>query len=89
MQLEHDYDKGFTFCFLFGNTLFVGMPLLVALSQELMVAMVVLMSLPVMTVVPMIACANDNCGEYADGVTAVTLAVAVVTIPAVQLLAFA
>ena len=216
MRLEHDYDKGFTFCFLFGNTLFVGMPLLTALFPEkgmlylalfsiidqlvfwtvgiwlatgrdrayrftpksfitpntislalvfafialsvplppvlldtlqvinngtgalcmlylgalmyfsdwksvlkradlyvgiavkmvvlpivgghvmlllgvphdLAVAMVVLMSLPVMTVVPMIARAYGNCGEYAAGVTAVTLAAAVVTVPIVQLLAF-
>ena len=216
MRLEGDYDKGFTFCFLFGNTLFVGMPLLIALfpekgmlylalfsivdqlvfwtvgiwlatardrafkftpksfvtpntislalvfafvalsvpiphvvldtlqviyngtgalcmlylgalmyfsdwksvlkrkdlyvgivlkmiilpvigghimmltglSQELMVAMVVLMSLPVMTVVPMIAKAYGNCGDYAAGVTAVTLAASVVTVPLVQLLAF-
>jgi len=50
--------------------------------------MVVLMSLPVMTVVPMIARAYGNCGEYAAGVTVVTLAASVVTVPVVQLLAF-
>ena len=61
---------------------FVGMP------HDLAVAMVVLMSLPVMTVVPMIARAHGNCGEYAAGVTAVTLAASVVTVPLVQLLAF-
>ena len=61
---------------------FIGMP------HDLAVAMVVLMSLPVMTVVPMIARAHGNCGEYAAGVTAVTLAASVVTVPLVQLLAF-
>lgn len=77
MSLEEDYDKRFTFCFLFGNTLFVGMP------YELAVAMVVLMSLPAITVVPVIARSNGNCGEYAAGATAVTLAVSVVTVPVV------
>ena len=62
--------------------------MLTGLSQEIITAMVVLMSLPVMTVVPMIARAYGNCGEYAAGVTAVTLAVSVVTVPLVQLLAF-
>ena len=52
-------------------------------SAELSCAMVVLMSLPVMTVVPMIAKANGDCGDYAAGVTAVTLAASVVTVPLV------
>ena len=34
MRLEGDRDKVFTFCFLFGNTGFVGIPLLVALFPE-------------------------------------------------------
>ena len=34
MRLKGDRDKVFTFCFLFGNTGFVGIPLLVALFPE-------------------------------------------------------
>lgn len=55
-----------------------------SLSNELVTTMVILMSLPVMTVVPMIAKAYGNCGEYAAGVTAITLAVSVITVPFVQ-----
>ena len=58
------------------------------LSPDAMVSMVVIMSLPVMTVVPMIASMYGNEGEYATGITVVTLVLSVVTIPLVQLLAF-
>lgn len=61
---------------------------LLGIPHEMAVAMVVLMSLPVMTVVPMIARAHGNCGEYAAGITVVTLAASVITVPLVQLLAF-
>lgn len=61
---------------------------LLDIPHEMAVAMVVLMSLPVMTVVPMIARAHGNCGEYAAGITVVTLAASVITVPLVQLLAF-
>lgn len=61
---------------------------LLGIPHEMAVAMVVLMSLPVMTVVPMIARAHGNCGEYAAGITVVTLAASVITVPLVQLLTF-
>ena len=69
----------------------VGGHLLMAIggiSPDAMVSMVVIMSLPVMTVVPMIASMHGHEGEYATGITVITLVVSVVTIPLVQLLAF-
>ena len=62
--------------------------MLIGLPQDMMVSMVAIMSLPIMTVVPMIASMNSNEGEYATGMTVVTLVVSVATIPLVQLLAF-
>lgn len=60
----------------------------IGLPQEFCIAMVVIMSLPIMTVVPMIAKQNGHEGDYAAGMTVVTLIASVVTIPLVQLLAF-
>lgn len=60
----------------------------IGLPQEFCIAMVAIMSLPIMTVVPMIAKQNGHEGDYAAGMTVVTLATSVVTIPLVQLLAF-
>ena len=62
--------------------------MLLGLPQDTMVAMVAIMSLPIMTVVPMIATMHGNEGEYATGMTVITLVVSVATIPLVQLLAF-
>lgn len=50
--------------------------------------MVAIMALPIMTVVPMIAKQNGHEGDYAAGMTVVTLVASAVTIPLVQLLAF-
>ena len=58
------------------------------LSEDMMVSLVIIASLPVMTVVPMIARAHGNEGDYAAGITVVTLVASVLTIPLVQLLAF-
>ena len=44
------------------------------------------MSLPVMTVVPMIVAQRGNEGDYAAGITVATLVASVVTIPLVQFL---
>ena len=60
----------------------------IGLPQEFCIAMVAIMSLPIMTVVPMIAKQNGHEGDYAAGMTVVTLVTSVVTIPLVQLLAF-
>lgn len=60
----------------------------IGLPQEFCIAMVVIMALPIMTVVPMIAKQNGHEGDYAVGMTVVTLVASVVTIPLVQLLAF-
>ena len=62
--------------------------MMTGLSSEVMVSMVAIMSLPIMTVVPMIATMHGHEGEYATGMTVVTLVVSVLTIPLVQLLAF-
>ena len=60
----------------------------IGLPQEFCIAMVAIMALPIMTVVPMIAKQNGHEGDYAAGMTVVTLVASVVTIPLVQLLAF-
>lgn len=69
----------------------VGGKILFALGWPVDAAtsMVVIMSLPVMTVVPMIATQRGNEGDYAAGITMATIIASVVTIPLVQfLLAF-
>ena len=53
----------------------------IGLPQEFCIAMVVIMSLPIMTVVPMIAKQNGHEGDYAAGMTVVTLIASVVTTP--------
>lgn len=58
------------------------------LPADMMASLVIIASLPVMTVVPMIAKARGNEGDYAAGITVVTLVASVITIPLVQLLAF-
>lgn len=64
-----------------GKVLFIlGWPADVATS------MVVIMSLPVMTVVPMIAAQRGDEGDYAAGIAVATLVASVVTIPLVQFL---
>ena len=64
-----------------GKALFaLGWPTDVATS------MIVLMSLPVMTIVPMIASQRGHEGDYAAGIAVATLVVSVITIPLVQLL---
>ena len=63
--------------------------LLTGLPQDMMTCMVIMVSLPVMTVVPMLVRMHGDEGDYATGITVVTLVVSVVTIPLVQLLAFA
>lgn len=50
--------------------------------------MVAIMALPIMIVVPMIAKQNGHEGDYAAGMTVVTLVASAVTIPLVQPLAF-
>ena len=61
---------------------------LAPLPADAVRAMVVIISLPTMTVVPMIAAMHGNEGDYATGITVVTLLAGVATIPLVQLLAF-
>lgn len=61
---------------------------LLPLPADAVQAMVVIISLPVMTVVPMIVAMNGDEGDYATGITVVTLVAAVATIPLVQLLVF-
>lgn len=51
------------------------------LPKELICSMIILMSLPTMTVVPMIAKTNGHEGAYAAGITIATLAISIVTIP--------
>ena len=60
---------------------------LTGLPEDMVVSMIVIMALPTMTVVPMVAAAHGNEGEYAAGVTVVTLASCIVTLPFVVLLA--
>lgn len=63
--------------------------LLTGLPQDMMTCMVIICSLPVMTVVPMLVRMHGDEGDYAAGITVVTLVASVVTIPLVQLIAFA
>lgn len=51
--------------------------------------MTVIMALPVMTVVPMVAKANGDEGDYATGITAATLVICVLTIPLVAFFSLA
>lgn len=60
---------------------------LTALPGDLVSALVIIMALPVMTVVPMVAAQNGDEGEYATGITVVTLVASVATIPLAVLLA--
>lgn len=66
----------------------IGGKILFALGWPVDVAtsMIVLMSLPVMTVVPMIATQRGHEGDYAAGIAVATLVASVATIPLVQLL---
>ena len=57
-----------------------------ALPQSMICSMIILMSLPTMTVVPMIAEMRGGNGAYATGITVATLAASIVTIPLVSLL---
>lgn len=53
------------------------------LPEQMVMALSLIMALPVMTVVPMIAASNGDEGEYATGITVVTLIASIVTIPLV------
>lgn len=66
----------------------VGGKILFALGwpTDVATSMIVLMSLPVMTIVPMIASQRGHEGDYAAGIAVATLVVSVITIPLVQLL---
>lgn len=87
MCIEHDKDRVFQLCFIFGNTGFVGVPLLAAVFPEQMVlALAIIMALPVMTVVPMVVANNGKEYEYATDITVVTLVASIVTIPLVVFL---
>ncbi len=55
-------------------------------SEQMIMGLTIIMALPVMTVVPMIATANGDEGEYATGITVVTLVVSIFTIPLVAFL---
>lgn len=57
-----------------------------ALPQSMIYSMIILMSLPTMTVVPMITEMRGGDGAYATGITVATLAASIVTIPLVALL---
>ena len=50
-------------------------------------SLTMIMALPTMTVVPMIASQYGHEGEYAAGITAVTLALSVATLPLVAFVA--
>ena len=60
--------------------------LALGLPVDVAVSMTAIMSLPVMTVVPMIAAQRGREGDYAAGITVATLVVSVATIPLVQFL---
>ncbi len=66
----------------------VGGKVLLALGWpvDVAVSMTAIMSLPVMTVVPMIAAQRGREGDYAAGITVATLVASVATIPLVQFL---
>ena len=53
------------------------------LPADMTASMTMIAALPVMTVVPMVAKGHGNEGEYAAGITAVTLAACIITIPIV------
>lgn len=57
-----------------------------ALPQSMIFSMIILMSLPTMTVVPMVAEMRGSNGAYATGITVATLAASIVTIPLVAML---
>lgn len=57
-----------------------------ALPRSMIYSMIILMSLPTMTVVPMIAEMRGSNGAYATGITVATLAASIVTIPVVAML---
>ncbi len=54
--------------------------------EQMVMGLSIIMALPVMTVVPMIASANGREGEYATGITVVTLVASIATIPLVAFL---
>lgn len=56
------------------------------IPQGMAMALAMIAALPVMTVVPMIAAQNGHEGEYATGITVVTLVASIVTIPLVVFL---
>lgn len=55
-------------------------------DEPMVLALAIIMSLPVMTVVPMVVANNGKEYEYATGITVVTLVVSIVTIPLVVFL---
>jgi len=57
--------------------------LMTSLPNDMIWSMIILMSLPTMTVVPMIAKMHGHEGAYAAGIMAATLAISIVTIPLV------
>ena len=67
------FDTALHQMLIFGNTGFVGFPLVLAVFPE-------------HGMVPILVSKNGHEGSYAAGVTAVTLAVSVVSIPLVMLL---
>ena len=60
---------------------------LTGLPTDMVISMIFIMALPTMTVVPMIVSIHGNEGEYAAGVTVVTLAACIATMPLVVFLA--
>ena len=61
--------------------------MLTGLPYEMVASLNMIMALPTMTVVPMIASQYGREGEYAAGITAVTLALSVATLPLVAFVA--
>ena len=61
--------------------------MLTGLPYEMVASLTMIMALPTMTVVPMIASQYGREGEYAAGITAVTLALSVATLPLVAFVA--
>ena len=61
--------------------------MLTGLPYEMVASLTMIMALPTMTVVPMIASQYGHEGEYAAGITAVTLALSVATLPLVAFVA--
>lgn len=60
----------------------------IGMSSDIISALVVLMALPTMTVVPMIVETYGGDGAYASGITTITLAFSIVTIPIVFAIVF-